>query len=277
MLTSFFYAAYTREPTGTKRLAWLASLRSATARLIDSGAHTLRTTSMKIAPSEGTAAAKDVDYDAYLAQYIGWLYFLRRMGLADWWVEIDVGAVVGDAWLVAQRARLIAAGLGAGLIQVWHSDRDWDYWLYLLREACRPGRSRYVAIEGHQIDRKPLDYLRFVRAFKMTGVAELHRTPFYSVDSSSWTAGERYGAGTTKVRMGGCSTARLRKVPLGCRPAWLAGASLRHLTARERLDMLVKSAQAWVDAERRLTALWRRRGVDWDRAVSLPEVLDAVA
>jgi hypothetical protein len=289
MLCSFFHSAYTYPLKSTRVQGLYSALAVAEEVLIDSGAFSLRTATARIvAETQGASGAKDVDYDAYLHQYAEWLKTLARVGLAHWWVEIDIALVVGEAWVAAQRKKLVAAGLGAKLINVWHSENDWDHWLYLLREASAPGRSRYVAIEGHQLGRNQLDYARFlheayrrgvrVHGFRMTNSEDLRKWPFYSVDSSSWQYPVLGGGKPAFLRTGGCVNSMLAQKNQntlgGMRPGWRGVLPHKGTTTRQRLDLMAASMRMWVKAGEEYDTMWRRRGVDWERALAAPEVTE---
>lgn len=231
---------------------------------------------MKLVSSTGSKSAENIDYDKYLDEYIIWLKQMKRKRLADVWVEIDIGAVTSESWVVRQREKFLGMGLGAGLINVWHSgDHDWDYWLYLLKEAAQPGRSRWVAVEGNQIDRDPLDYIPFlkvafdmgvrVHCFRMTASKALAKYPFFSVDSSSWTAPVRTGGFTTSSKTGIVKNSTKQ---LGS--SWRGANTKKRPDGKRaksdlRLAILVESAASWLRSERRFDALWKKRGVDWDK------------
>ena len=273
VLASFFYSGWMHNQL--ERPDWFSALKTARFRMLDSGAFTLQTTAISMAGTKGNAKALGVDYDLMLDKYIKWTQSVRRFNLFDVWVEMDISVVTGYDWVHAQRHKLIAAGLGKGLVNVWHANADWDYWLYLLREAQKPGRSRYVAIEGNALDRPEMDYAKFlhvayragvrVHGFKMTKLNCLKKYPFYSVDSSSWIASVVYGTTTTAHRSGGVSSKgkRLRVAEPGATPVWKGSTPLR-MYRKQRIAMLESSARAWVQASHDLDQYWKRRGVDWD-------------
>lgn len=100
-----------------------AIIDSADTIFVDSGAFTFRN-------AKPTDHWTIDDYDDYVRRYIGFLQFAATQGMAHYWVELDIGFVAGEAWLRDQRKRIIDAGLGGGLVNVWHSiEHDWDYWL----------------------------------------------------------------------------------------------------------------------------------------------------
>lgn len=280
LLTSFYYA-----PRVTASPSWVRALQGAQLRFADSGAFTLRTSVLSVVGSSGAAGAADVDYDKYLHKYLAWLQIHNRAKLLDVWVELDLGAIVGLPWVHTQRLAYQRAGLDHGLINVWHSDNDWDYWLYLLREAKRHGRSNYVAIEGHQLNRPPLDYARFLHAayqrgvrvhgFKMTALEDLRRYPFYSADSSSWLSPTRTGQIPYVDRLGGVTNRKHIQAPdARFRAALIHAVSTKQPKRPARLMLEEASCRAWIQASHQLTAMWVQRGVDWDAAIASPEVVD---
>lgn len=275
VLTSYFYARRCKRPS------FYAALRGASLRLIDSGAFSIRTAvgvQLVGGRAQGAESAKGVDYDAYLAEYASWLLRMRAFKLADYWIELDIGLVTGAAWVVAQRNKLIAMGLGGGLVNVWHSEMPKSEWISLLREARRPGRSAYVAIEGRSMIRDfPLDYHWFlneaykrgvrVHCFRMTASADLRVWPFYSVDSTSWCASCMHGSYTTYTPTG--VQQRTRNTGAGDR-AWRGVIAKKNSTYKSRLAILIKSARAWVEAGEQADAMWLSKGVDWEHAIAHP-------
>lgn len=286
VLTSFYYAGYHKR---SYRQEWLQCLRLAGQRgglrLIDSGAFTLRTSVLALVSTGGAAGGKDVDYDEFLAEYITWTQWLVKNNLADLWVELDIAAIMpeGYNWVHRQRDKILASGLGAGLVNVWHSDQDWAYWLYLLREAKLPGRSNYVAIEGNQLNRDPLDYNKFLReaydrgvrvhGFRMTSEQAIKRWPFYSVDSSSWVTTTSRGSYVSTSRTGGVvNTRRKGTGDNALRSSWAGDIPRMGTTSKFRANVLKQSAAAWVEAERQITEIWKTRGIDWEAAIGSPRV-----
>ena len=253
VLTSFYYAKRMLKNQSSPRTKfWFGALKQASFRMVDSGAHTMR-------------KGSDTDYDRLLHEYVTWLVHVAPQKIADVWVEMDITNMAGKAWVDNHRQRLIQAGVGYGLIQVWHSrEHDWDYWLWLLKEAKQPGRSGFVAIEGNYAG----DYRPFIdsayragvkiHGFKLTNFADLQKWPFYSVDSTSWQAHMRYGI--PSGRHLGWPSAR-RKAD----PAWKGVMPRSKTTFHTRLSNLRANARMWIEAEKHITALWRARGIDWEK------------
>jgi len=284
LLTSFYYCSW-KTGLGQRRPLWERALRQASMRLADSGAHTFRAAGWGQRDGAGADAALNTDVDVFLDAYIQWVKQTSRAGLIDYWVELDIGLVTSSAWVAQQRQKMLAAGLGKGLIQVWHSDEHkWEDWIALLEEAKRPGRSNYVAIEGHNNPvRAPHHYEKFLKAaydrgvrvhtFKVTGHEDLKRWPFYSVDSTSWIAPTMYGCDVQVVRTGGVTHSRAKSQMPGQRKAYMASTTGVTSSMKTRVDVLVRSAEAWVASEKHLGDMWKTRGVDWDRAILHPKVI----
>ena len=253
LLMSYF----SRDRLGTKVDPVMYAAES---RLVDSGAYSFL-----------YGGAAGVDFDAYLAGYADWLVRRIRLGLTDWFIEMDIARLTSPAWVERQRRFMIARGLGPKMITVWHSEMSWSDWVYLLDEASRPGRSRYVAIEGRHGDRAEIDYGRFVAAayargvrvhgFMLTGREILESVPFYSVDSTSWATVAMYGTVHELGRYAVTTVQRSRtsKAP----PVGTA--------SRAYVKPLAESIRAWVEAGRRLTSMWEARGIDWEGAIRSAE------
>lgn len=266
VLTSFFYCGFLRDLMMWPE--WFGALRNAKLRMLDSGAYTLQS---KILRPYASKSSHDLDYDRYLHKYIKWMQDKRRFGLFDVWVELDISIVTSHQWVHAQRHKIIAAGLGSGLVNVWHSDADWAYWLYLLREAKAPGRSGYVAIEGKATEREQLDYARFlyeayragvkVHGFRMTDFNDLRRWPFYSVDSSSWLSAVRYGTPSSQQLAGGVVNGP------GTHAIW-KGVVPRRVGRPMRMAVMDANARAWIKTSDDMTRFWEARGVDWEKATT---------
>jgi hypothetical protein len=249
ILTSFYYR---NKHAGLSEL-WVRAMHAASHRMVDSGAYSFL-----------YGAKLAIDFDLYLTKYLSWVRDNSRSGVVDWWVELDLSQILGYDWVHKQRDKMIADGLGAGLITVWHSDADWAYWLYLIEESLRPGRSRYIAIEGHHADREKLDYTKFiaeayrkgvrVHGFMITGCGDLERWPFYSVDSTTWKSCVIWGGSSSLSR----TSTGICHQHVG-RGVWLGS------VIKDRIPFMLQSIDTWAAYERRITESWVARGVDWSR------------
>lgn len=92
-----------------------------------------------------------------------------------------------------------------------------------------------------------------VHGFGMTAMYLLKRYPFYSVDSTTWLAGARYGTLMRKFSVISGSTSYYRDEinPIA-----------KVLTTRQRLSRNLKLS---LDIEKRITELWIHRGIDWSK------------
>lgn len=164
---------------------------------IDSGAHSFFEL-MGISVTAKAQAAKEVpDPHKYFSDYLAWAK--EYAPLFDFFCELDLQELVGQEVVDEWRARVNEAGLGHKLITVWHSANSWADYERLLDTT----KSRYIALEGIRPGQPMIAYNRFlkeaykrqirVHGFAFTRTELLRQFPFWSVDSSSWTASIRYG------------------------------------------------------------------------------------
>lgn len=157
--------------------------------LLDSGAFTFLSSSKKSA-----------DWDSYLAKYAE---FISNNGV-DLFFELDIDPVVGYENVKKYRAKLERL-TGKQAIPVWHKSRGKDEFLALCRDYP------YVAVGGivtKEIKREQHKYFPWfidtahendcmIHGLGYTSPDGLHKYHFDSVDSSSWTSGNRFGISYT--------------------------------------------------------------------------------
>ena len=155
---------------------------------LDSGAHTLQ------------KGVQRPDYDQFLDEYIKFVKEYRTVIKA--YVELDIENIVGFD-LVKKWTTKLTREIGEPPIVVWHRERGVDYWEYMCKHYPYIGFSGFVTIPqgGAELPDKYLPiflkiaqnnnckvhgfgYTRFSNLFLMRG--------FYSIDSTSWTAGGRF-------------------------------------------------------------------------------------
>lgn len=135
-----------------------------------------------------------VDIDSFTDQYID---FINEHKI-DLFFEMDVDAVFGYDKVLQLRKR-IEKGTGKQCIPVYHMDRGIEDW----RRMCDEYDYVSIGIAGKDVgwaDAKA--FYRFVNdaankgvkvhGLGITGMRSLKEVPFHSVDSSAWTAGNRY-------------------------------------------------------------------------------------
>jgi len=155
--------------------------------MLDSGAHTLQKGKNKI------------NYEGFVNGYIK---FLRKYGeFFTAFVELDIDNIVGLA-KVEEWTKKITEKVGRQPIVVWHKERGWEYWKKMCREYDYVGFSGFVSGTGQgEVPHKfvPLflkeakKHNTKVHGFGYTKPALVKRFHFYSVDSSSWLIGCRWG------------------------------------------------------------------------------------
>ena len=152
--------------------------------LLDSGAFTYM--------SDGKKA---VDFDQYIREYA---QFIIDHGVTQFF-ELDIDSIVGIKKVEEYRAYL-ENKTKRKCIPVWHKGRGLEYWKKMTEEYD------YVAIGGivtKEIKKseykyfKPLLEIAKQNGCKVHGLgytnADVGKYDFYSVDSTTWTAGLRFG------------------------------------------------------------------------------------
>ena len=142
-------------------------------------------------------ASGNVNWDLYINNYAD---FINKYKVKNF-IELDIDPVVGIKEVERLRAKLEKL-TGKQSIPVWHKSRGKDYWLKMVKEYD------YVAIGGIVTrEIKPSEYKHFhymlaeakkenckVHGLGFTNLKGLKEYPFYSVDSTSWLSGNRFGS-----------------------------------------------------------------------------------
>lgn len=154
--------------------------------ILDSGAHTFQ--------KEG----KEADYDEFVARYG---QYVKRNPWIDEYAELDIETKVGLKQVEKWRDKLTET-VGRPPIVVWHRERGKEYYKYMVRKYPYVGFSGFVTTNGQP--EVPNEYIGWfireahdngakIHGFGFTRPKLLPKYPFDSVDSSSWTAGSRFG------------------------------------------------------------------------------------
>jgi len=154
--------------------------------LLDSGAFTFMNN-----------AKGNINWDEYIEKYAS---FINQYNV-KYFFELDIDPIVGIKEVERLRYKLEKI-TNKQSIPVWHKSRGKDYWLRIVKEYS------YVAIGGlvtKEITRSEYKYFPWflneakkqdckVHALGFTNLEGLKKYPFYSVDSTSWLSGNRFGA-----------------------------------------------------------------------------------
>lgn len=138
-----------------------------------------------------------IDWDEYIEKYAN---FIKTYNIKNY-MELDIDVVVGTKEVERLRNKLEML-VGWQCIPVWHKFRGRDYWLKMVKDYD------YVAIGGIVTKEiKPKEYKYFhwllkeakkqnckVHGLGFTNLKGVKEYPFYSVDSTSWLSGNRFGA-----------------------------------------------------------------------------------
>ena len=138
----------------------------------------------------------EVNWDEYIEKYAN---FINKYDI-KYFFELDIDVVVGIKEVERLRNKLEKL-TNKKCIPVWHKIRGLEYWKKMTKKYD------YVAIGGIVIKEiKPQDYKYFkplleiakknnckVHGLGFTNLRTLHKYHFYSVDSTSWLSGGRFG------------------------------------------------------------------------------------
>ena len=170
VLTSFYYYK--------ERLPFEPELH-----LVDSGAFTM------------FSSTKAIDIDEYVKQYIDYInkYDIR------YYFELDIDSVVGYKKVLDIRDRL-ECGTGKQCIPVWHHSRGKDEFIKMCKEynyAAIGGIASKECIVNHKDKFILLNKLAKQHGCKLHGLGatgkDIDKMGFYSVDSTSWISGWKFG------------------------------------------------------------------------------------
>lgn len=140
---------------------------------------------------------KKLNWEEYVRNYGR---FVREHGILNFF-ELDIDPIVGIKEVERLRS-ILEEEAGRKCIPVWHKSRGLDYWKKMIRDY------EYVAIGGivtKEIRKEQYDV--FIPLLKMarsegtrvhglgfTSLEGLKKYPFYSVDSTAWLSGNKFGA-----------------------------------------------------------------------------------
>lgn len=152
--------------------------------ILDSGAFTFIMSKSK----------KKVDINVFTEQYIEYI----NANQIDLFFEMDVDKVFGYD-KVKQLRKRIEQGTGKPTIPVFHMNRGLDDFI----SVCKDYDYISLGIAGKDFSwgdwesfmpfvMKAKEFNTKVHGLGITGMKVLEKVPFHSVDSSSWTAGNRY-------------------------------------------------------------------------------------
>ncbi len=243
--------------------------------IVDSGAHTffseLEGQGLSVSVHKKKTKTKETP-EEYFKKYLLWVK--QYYHYFDYFVELDIGEIVGQEQVLAWRELFKKEGVYNKCITVYHPKIvTMEDWIKTIEDS----ESKYVAVEGDRRTRTRLPYLKLIkpaydRGVKVHGFAMIKRNaiekyPFYSVDSSSWKAGSQYGANLSHTSEG------IKVMAFNKNPKDLYGLvgkvhglteSLQTTSLQaQRLKRYEIAIMAYKEMERHYTELWRKRGITW--------------
>ena len=209
-------------------------------------------------------------------------------------VELDLQAMYGldvvrawrrDIWVPLEHE------LGVRICYVWHTDDGGEEWERMLLDP----NLRYLGLATRDI-MPTLDRARMVlrayyagkpvHGFASTGAKIMRHVPYYSVDSTSWLAGQIFGS--SRVFDTATGSMRVPKIGRNGAKEDVHGALLGIISTQQAVslqgaastDRVVSrevarqyalcAARSFRQFEDWYTAYWKARGVDWDARLSTP-------
>lgn len=138
-----------------------------------------------------------INWDEYIIKYAD---FINKYKIKNFF-ELDIDSIVGIEEVERLRNKLEKL-TSKKCIPVWHKSRGKEYWLSMIKDYD------YVAIGGivtKEIKQKDYKYFHWllneakkhnckVHGLGFTNLKALEEYKFYSVDSTSWLSGNRFGA-----------------------------------------------------------------------------------
>ncbi len=239
--------------------------------IIDSGAHTFfsENSDAGLTVSVHTKKTKTKESpEEYFENYLLWAK--KYYDYYDYFVELDIGELVGQELVLQWRERLKQHGIFDKCITVMHpATCTYEEYLKMLDES----ESKYVALEGLRGGQKQISYGKYlipaykkkvkVHGFALTNKKIIDKYPFYSVDSSSWKAGLQYGVYARSVD--GQSKAISFK-----ENKWGHDFTMPNLIdvynenlKVQRLARLTLAVKSYADMQTYYTKLWKARGIDF--------------
>lgn len=138
----------------------------------------------------------EINWDKYVEEYAD---FINKYSI-KYFFELDIDVLVGIKEVERLRNKLEKL-TQKKCIPVWHKSRGLEYWKKMCKEY------NYIAIGGIVIKEiKPADYKYFIPLLKIakennckvhglgfTNTQKLYKYNFFSVDSTNWLSGGRFG------------------------------------------------------------------------------------
>lgn len=235
---------------------------------IDSGAHSFfGFLGMSVVHNDNNKNQDEMpDPHEYFNNYLNWIE--ANYDKASYFVELDLQEIVGQDTVWDWREQYKKRGVYDKIITVHHSGNKPEHF----QEMIKHSQSKYIGLEGLRDGKIKLPYMELlkeayhkqikVHGFALTNQKLISKYPFYSVDSSSWTAVNRYGVLFKFDKRG-----RMRQTRTTKEAFFKHGFDLRQATwFRDKPDQHNKLAASQIEfrkMEEFYTKVWEKRGVHW--------------
>ena len=271
VLFSYYYLANKDEKTIKDTLKYFKSI--GTFIMIDSGAHSFFSEEgLSIAHSK-KKKTKQTDFSVYAQNYCDWL---KKFGkYIDIAVELDIDVLIG--YKKVKEIRAILESSGTPIMPVWHTslgEAEWDNMIanypYVGIGLGDAKSTKSILNVDFFVNKlvKAIKNKTKVHAFGMVRPNYMLKLPFYSVDSSSWNAGSRYG------QLVGYDEKNIKIVQKRVQNQKDFLKVVNHLrldtsptdlfkAARSYVNRDIINVQAYKKLEDVITRVWSSRGIVW--------------
>lgn len=203
-------------------------------------------------------------------------YVVNNQHLFSVCVNLDVGTHEEQKF----NQKVLDAKIKIPVLPVFHSEeyfdkkkRDWFEDEIKNRDDVsvggivgEPGQNfgKYLQEQGYfdWLFYRALKYNTRVHGLGVTAVDSLMKYPFYSVDSSTWLAGARYGTllywNPVTMKLKTSSTKKIMKDNV------VKNISEIKLMEKDNVAVLKNNLKAMYQMEKFITSLWAQRGIKWD-------------
>jgi hypothetical protein len=210
--------------------------------------------------------------EEFFQKYKQWL--IINQDNLDYFVELDIGELVGQDTVLKWRQELKDLGLYKKCITVYHpACMSYEDWISTLEDS----QSKYVALEGVRGGKWILPYLKLIKdcydrkikvhGFGMTKEKVYNNYPFYSVDSSSWKAGSQFGCQKYSINEKNKLVTFKNKVSALSINSHLAIKTLDNNLKIQRFSRYALAVETYRKIEENTRRLWQAKGINWEKQI----------
>lgn len=266
----FFSHYYMRKSIEESVRVFKKAKESGMSVIVDSGAHSFFSeVGTDSASVQKKFSVTKESYTEYIDNYYKWLH--SCIDYIDYFVELDIGEITGQELVDKWYQELLDNGLAHKCIRVFHpatcSDEWWEH-------QVNTNPSKYVGIEGKRTNKPLINYNKYIKiaydkgvkvhGFAMTGKKDVMKYAFSSVDSTSWSAGLRFG--TVPIWNDKKKCVQMRSIR--DKNLWDKQMNTKEYHDKDkkngRKNLSLTGMNAYFELEDYVTEVWNKRGIKWE-------------